>query len=451
MKRVLTAGGVVAVLIVGALLLVWNSRPSPPPPAKPAEATHSAPEQRKKEPDPGPDSVVFEMTYRPIDSADDPLSYRSSWGFGRSDEDDPFLQAVRRRVDECVPVYNGVLPHSAWAAVEVEEGEPVALYFDIDANGKVSADEKFLPARTAKQTNRQYTFFTSDFLIRREGKAFPFRLMLQGNRYGGNLSFMWSPSCVLDGEAPLAGQRMKLFLYADGPGGSFTEFRRSSFALLPAEEELPRYVPRHVLSSLIHQDGRFYRVRFLGSYADGDTLQAALTPDTSPTGQVVVEIVGTETLDAELSSAVIEGTTDETVHLRISGPHSTFPVGGYQLSSGQVRYGTAEESWSASISDGPPFTIEADRDSRLELGGPALAVRAIRQQDRYRTNAEERDTFGSGDTAYFEPRITGKGGEIFTRFSMRTDATGRRKDVEPHLTIVDSQGRQVVATDLEYG
>jgi len=449
MKRLLPILVALAILIVVVLVLLRNS--PPPPSAEPAPASQT---QAAEEPwEIGPDAVVFDLKYRPLTGLDDPLSYRAFWGFGGREDDDPFVRDVRKQVEECTPVYNSVLPQAQWSVVAIEDGKPVALYFDTDANGKFSADEKFPPALAeARQTGYQYAFATSDFLIHKDGKEVPFRLLLVANRYGeGQLSFMWSPSCVLEGEGSLAGEPMRLFLYADGPGGSFTAFRRSSYALLPAGQKLEGYVPRHMLSSLIHHEGAFYRVRLLGTHAEGESLQVVLTKDTSPIGQLAVELAGKEKPEARLTSAVIEGTTDETVHLNISGAQSTFPVGGYRLSSGYISYGASEPTWHASLSDGPTFYIEADKTCRVQLGGPKLSVRAIEEADRYDNDAAEKSRFANADSVYLEPRIAGTSGETFARFSRQSPSSGQREDIRPHLTIVDADGQQVVATDLEYG
>ena len=84
---------------------------------------------------------------------------------------------------------------------------------------------------------------------------------------------MWSPCCVLEGQATLAGEPMRLVLYANGFSGSFTTFGSCSFALLPAGQKANEPVSRDTLSSLIQYQGTFYRVNLAGTHAKDQTVK----------------------------------------------------------------------------------------------------------------------------------------------------------------------------------
>jgi hypothetical protein len=119
---------------IGTYMIVRaeESRSSRPGPQK--QATEAAPSS----PEPLPGAIVFEVKYRGLSKPDDPLSYRSYWGFGGPDgEKDSFVRAVKSQVKECTPVYNGSLPKAKWSVVELKDKKPIAFYFDANADGKL--------------------------------------------------------------------------------------------------------------------------------------------------------------------------------------------------------------------------------------------------------------------------------------------------------------------------
>jgi hypothetical protein len=436
-----------AVLAAGTCVVARgteSSRPSASSAEKTIEATTSANEP-----------VVFTLKYRGLDAPDDPLSYHAFWGFGGPEEsNDPFVQAVKSQVKESALVYNGALPAARWAVVELKDKKPVAFYFDVNADGKLSADEKFLPAKPlGSNFGYPYAFVTSDFMLRTEGREIPFRIMLVGYAYGDNqVSWMWSPCCILEGEATLAGKPMKLFLFGNGFSGSFTTFGSCSFALLPAGEKMPQYPARAALSSLVQHEGTFYRVKLDGTHEKGKTLRMTFVKDTTPTGKMTVAFQGKETLKTRFSSMGIAGGTDSSIRFSVSGAESTYPVGQYRLTSAYLTYGAQSDSeWQMNFSGGPAFEVTAGNTSRVELGGLTLSIGAVKEQDRYRSDVKEQTTFAKGTAIYLTPRIQGKAGEAYARFSQKTGGPNPMTDVKPHLTIADPDGKQIVSADLEYG
>jgi len=448
MNRLLTALGFLAVLaIVLSLALLARVQGTYVFTSTAAAATASQPPS---------DRPVFEMKYRGLSKPDDPLSYRSFWGFGGPEgANDPFVLAVKSRVKDSTVVYNGSLPNARWSVVELKDKRPVAFYFDLNADGRLSDKEKFLPAAlSGSNFGYPHAFITSDFTIRaQDQREIPFRVMLVA-MYNGpeDFSYMWSPACVLEGQATLAGEPMRLVLYTNGFGGSFTTFGSCSYALLEAQQGLEGYLPRYPLSSLIQHKGTFYRLRLDGTHEKGQIVRVTFEKDTTPTGQLAVALQGKESLQSRVGPAAITGATGNSIYFNLPDVKSPLPEGRYRLSSVTVDYGARKDNdWRATFSAGPVFEIRARQTRQIEVGGLTLAVQAMDEKDRNRSDAQERSTFAKGTPIYLTLQIKGKAGEVYTRFSQAGARANSFNDVKPHVAIVDSAGKEVAATDMEYG
>lgn len=402
------------------------------------------------------EGVVFELRYRGLDASDDVLHYQSFWGFGAAEADTPFVEAVKKRVQEFDLVYHRILRGAEWSVVELKGGKAVALYLDLDGDGSLSEDERIEPSiLSGPWRQHEVAFITPDFLLRQEdGREIPFRVMLVGDRHGSDrMNYMWSPCGILEGQATFAGESMRLFLYSDGFSGSFTSFGRGSFALVPAGQKLERSLPRRTLSTLVYHKDGFYRLSFDGAHEKDKTLRATFVKDTSPTGQTTVNAKGTESLKARLTSATIVGDEDLSIHFSIADPQSAIPSGRYRLARGYVNYGTESDDprWRVNFSEGPAFKIEADKTGEIVLGDLSLVVSAVEERERYRSGVKERTTYAKGTSIYLAPQIKGKAGEVYMRFTTHNEETGRFTDVKPRVTILNAEGESVASADMEYG
>lgn len=409
---------------------------------------------------PPPEAIVFDLKYRPQTGGANDIAYHAFYGYGGSDAEtrtDPFLQQVRKKASSLHYVCNFASTGRKWAAVEYHRRQACALYFDLNADGKLSENERILPTRKADQG---VEFITPDFVQPTEGGGQTLcRVLLRVDFYKGSSepNCMWSPAALLDSPATLNGRPARLLLYASSPGGGFDQYGRSSYSLLLGDQAkvvADGYIPREMLSSLIASEGQFYRLTLQGHYSNGLPARVLLAKDASPTGALAVKLVGSNALQATFSSLHLRGAEDKTIFLRVgaSKERLTLPQGAYVLDSGVVSYGTSNrQDWEVSFTEGPCATVKAGEVFEQALGQPTLRVRAIKERDRYTSDPAESATFKRGTPLYLEPRILGQGREVFGRFRQGTPAGGDKTDRLPRITITGPDGKQLLSKVMEYG
>lgn len=405
---------------------------------------------------PPPGAIVFDMDYQGLSGKPDELRYNSYWGFGQSSTETPFLADVKKNVKDIETVYNPNFKGAEWSAVEVKDNQAVALYIDLDANGKLSDNEKILPIQNSESSpNNRKEFVTPDFIITsHDGRQVPFRALLQVAFYGlqARPNCMWSPSCVLEGTSKINGQPIKMILFANGFSGSFEEFGGSSLSLQTGKEDTGNYVPRQTLSSIINHDGQFYNVEINGQHGKNSKVRAILTKYTGATGRLAVTLSSDRDLKSKLNSATITGNKDNTINFSIPDNRSVLPAGAYKLNRGYINYGVKEDNeWRLSFTDGPEFTINAEQTCELKPGKPVLSVSAVDENKRYQSDVKEQTVYTKDTNIYISRVIKGKSGELYGRFSQRQENSSGYTDIEPEIKIVDSEDKEVAATKIKYG
>ncbi len=408
--------------------------------------------------EPAPGAVVFDMTYRGLSGAKDELRYNSYWGFGRGGNETPFIKEVRRNGGEFWTVYNSHFKGAEWSAVEVKDDKAVAFYFDLDADGKLSENEKILPIDDAESGPSNRTeFVTPDFVMTtRKGHQVQFRALLQVRVSGSSSrpSCMWSPSCVLEGISTFNDKPTKLILFGNGFTGDFDTFGRCSYSLQDAAESSGRYISRHTLSSIINCEGQFYNLRLTGNYEKGKRIQVELEEYAGATGELAIQLKSNTSVKSKLSYVGMTGVNDETVRFRFQIPSEQIkiPVGTYKLRDGHIQYGVEKtDEWRVDFSEGPEVVINADKTRDVELGKPELSISAIDEKKRYHSDKEEQTVYSKGTNVYLSRVIKGNAGELYGRFTENQTDSSRYTDIQPELKILDAEGKQVAAAKLEYG
>lgn len=453
MKKFLIAFLILGVILLAILLLRQSSEPQQQQVAQQPTPIEIEPEATAF-PEPPPGAIVFDLKYRGLSGEQDEVRYNSFWGFGSSPNDTPFLTDLKKNVKDFETVYNPYFKGAEWSAAEIKDNKVVALYIDLNADGKVSDNEKILPIQNSEPSPYDRTeFVTPDFIMNTlDNHQVPFRTLLQATFYGQSRpQFMWSPSCVLEGISTIYGQPAKLILFANGFTGSFEDFGNSSYSLQTGKEETGSYISRTMLSSIINHNGQFYNLKLNGSHGKNSTVRAILTEYTGDTGNLTTQLTGDTNLQAELSSATIVGTKDTTVQFHLGSEQAKLPTGSYRLNRGYINYSADNgDSWRLDFQNGPEFTIDAEKTSNVELGKPILSISAVEENKRYQSDVKEQTVYPEGTDVYISRIIKGKGGELYGRFSQKQQNSGY-EDIEPELKIVDSEGKEVAAAKIKYG
>lgn len=405
---------------------------------------------------PPPGAAVFELAYRPQRGANDEPQYHSFWGYGGGEDEakqDPFLQDVRKKGSRIHPV-KSPFKGREWAAVEYGSQKAFALYFDLDADGRLSDNERIQPSRKEHQ---EVQFITPDFMNRQpDGTECLCRVLVQVNFWNSQPNCMWSPASLLEGTAELNGQRARLLLLTSRPDGRFDEYGSSSYSLTlgGADAGPGNYIPRERLSSVISSRNEFYHLKLDGRRTNGLPARAVLWKSTAPVGELAVKLAGSNTLSSAPLSLYLNGIEDKTVFFHVSGTKDKvrLPAGGYDIDSGMISYGASEkQDWTVSFRRAPRAAIRKGETFELALGQPALSVRAIDEKTRYQSEPTVAATFKKGTRIYLEPRIAGAAQEVFTRFSQSSGNNQDRADRPPQVKITGPDGKEVLSKTMEYG
>jgi len=181
-------------------------------------------------------------------------------------------------------------------------------------------------------------------------------------------------------------------------------------------------------------------------------MRAILEEYTGDTGKLTVMLNSENNLKTKLNGAGIEGAQDDTIRFYLPHNKPTLPVGTYKIGSGHIKYGTeTDDQWQLSFQEGPEVAVKADKNSNIELGKPELSVSAIDEKKRYFSDAKEQRVYSKGTNVYISRVIKGEAGETYGKFSQRQEDSGRYTDIQPEISIVDEEGKEVAATKIKYG
>lgn len=443
--RLRQAGSVVlSAALIGGLSSCSQEKPGGAGPTNgPAKPAAEA-----KPPGPPPGSIEIPLTYRGLTADTNDFSASGYWGFqAPTNNEAPFLKAVSAK-KEVLPVHNPYFKGREFAAVEMQEGKPVALYFDANANGQAEDNERIPAVReTALSAYTQWFFVTPDFELASGESKVKFRAVLQAlaPRGGAQTVFSWSPACVLEGRAKVGAEEMALALFADGFTGAFDHFGQGKFSLFPAELTNRQFVTRQTLSSLAQLNQNFYRLSLAGRGPDGHPTKLLLCPETNLTGRVALTLEGCTGTNTGWARALLAGASDPNLRLELENL-SALPGGSYRLENGTVRVEQQATNWWFSFGQGPAITIS--NETRLTLGHPQLRTR-VRDANQGPAEAEK-TTFAKGTWVVITASLPGAAGELWERFRF-SGADAPAREISPQVLITDEAGKEILAQAMVRG
>lgn len=440
-KALLTALAVVSVLA--------GCKKDPPvqPPPEPVEQTKA---QVPPADQPG-GKVTFKLSYRGLSGKSDEPWGAGRCGFGSTNEESAFIKAVKDQTENKLYISkNPFLAEQGYTAIEYKDKEVLYAYFDLNADSKLSDNERLSPLEVQ---NRYDAFLTPDFTVTNEkGQDTPFRLMLMAHFYPNEPlpNITWTPMGIYEGVAKLAGKEMRMLLLPDFSSQCYEKYGASRYSLLPDSPEIKGYVEQQPFSSLIVHNKQFYRMTVDAVTPAEKTITVSLTEDKSPRGEFALDIKGKEPIKNKLNYAYIQGADDNTVFFGIQEDMPQLPVGKYTISYAGFGYGkeTTEEYYTSFQSKGVAFAVESNRKTMIELGEPKVNVQAIEQEKRYHNDKVYKDTFTEGTVVYIDASFTGIGKEIYRDFRQQDKGLGTLK---ARIKIVDDTGNEITNKELEYG
>jgi len=395
---------------------------------------------------------IFKLKYYGHDNSKEELKCNTWHGYmnfygpfkeGESPEVSDFVKNLNLKSDKFVYIQNPHLKNAEYSAIEYQNNKAIALYIDLNANGKLDEGEKIQPQKS--ENTKETYFFTPDFEIKSpDGKKYPYRYIIST----GYSSPMWSSACVMEGNGKIGGKPYRVILLDTDTDGDFTSFVSDNLVIMSDEQQENKSFNRITLSRIISLNSQFYKI----SFSDDKTV-LKIEKDTTPLGFLKPVVLAKSDVNIRDLYFSLRGVEDLGIYFNIHTEQSKtekLPALNYNVSYGSVRYGPEEQDkqWQVSFQDSQPFGIQADKTTELEFDELKLKPQAINERYRY-TNEQNKyeTTYKRGTEIYISREIKGKSGEKYGRFIQGNNW----REVEPQVIIKDDTGKQIYSGSMQYG
>jgi hypothetical protein len=349
-------------------------------------------------------------------------------------------------------------------ALEMDENRAVALYIDLNDNGKLSPNERILPSKDKSPIGEGTLFLTPDFKAKtKDGKETLYRFLLiqtsgePQTRDGrkSKIDILVFPACVWEGSASMDGRPFHLVLFDRDFDGLLSTLGKDRFLLIP-EAEYAKALERDVslqaapLNRLTIINGQFYDVRVETAAGSAQPSKAVLKKSEIATSKLVLEIRGSQGVKANLATLQLR-VGEENLLLVWDGAsrvQKELPVGTYEMAGPTLHYGSEKpDEWTVNILMPSGIRVEAGSPYVMKLGELKLTPCMESMQERANRGAKRQTIFRKGDDILCYSEVRGSAGESYTRFKK----IGGGNIADPQVRILNAEGRQVASGSTSYG
>jgi hypothetical protein len=377
----------------------------------------------------------------------------------------PFIQSVGLTPEKSKPFNRFHIYGLPEGVIEYEGRKVLALYVDLNRDGKLGRGEKLEPVQEPTQQDGAGYFITPDFTAAGlSGEKCPYRMAAQIVFDHDRPQVMLAPFCSWEGTANLGGRETSVRLVDNKEDDlldvSFLNFGLNKIQTGKEPNPDPENPSRseYALSHLVRLDGAYYQLRVQKPGSNGKTVRIALSKDPSPLGRIEIQ------LDQAGSARRFQDvllTSQESPYavLHLSDSITEVPQGRYYLREGRLPL--SGKDWVRVTFSCPPwYDVVADQTVTVKCGKPEFKIEAIRQGvspmplpvEETEKAADEPPTFPCGTEVRLNLRLSGAQGEEYGAMTEYLEnGTSSLPERKSHLQVLGPDGQEVASADPAYG
>jgi hypothetical protein len=377
----------------------------------------------------------------------------------------PFIQSVGLAPEKSKP-FNRFHAYGLPEGVAECEGKKVlALYVDLNRDGKLGRGEKLEPVQEPTQQDNAWYFITPDFTAISFGdEKCPYRMAAQIAFDHDRPQVMLAPFCTWEGKANLGGKETTVRLVDNEEDDlldvSFLDLGLNKIQIgkEPNPDPGNPFRSEYPLSHLVRLDGAYYQLRVQNPGSNGKTVRIALRKDPNPLGRIEIQLDQAGSA-RRFQEVLLTSQESPFAALYLSDPITEVPQGRYCLSSGRLPL-SGKDWMSVSFAVPPWYDVVADQTVTVKCGKPEFKIEAIRQGvspmpqlvEETEKAADESPSFPCGQEVRLNLRLVGLQGEEYGAMNeyLENDSAPL-PERKSHLQILGPDGQEVASADPAYG